>query len=132
MTYATTSDLYNAVPEAKLRAYVDDEGDGSQVDSRLNSALNRATDEIDAYLEGIYELPLDPVPERARDLCVDIAIFHIFSRVMEEPSETRLLRYNNAVSFLNKVRDGEVALVLASTGEEVVADSSVKMRLYAI
>jgi len=131
MAYATIDDLYEAVPEAKIVPLVDDEGDGLQVGARIDAALDRATDEIDARLEGIYDLPLDPVPDRARALCVDMAIFHLFSRVQEEISPTRKLKYENALAFLEDVRDGKTALVKAD-GQEAEPSPSAGLRLYAI
>lgn len=131
MAYATIADLSEAVLLEKVTAMVDDEGDGSQVDARLNAALDDASAEIDVYLLSRYDLPLSaPVPPILAKCCVDIAVYALYSHVQDEVPETRRDRYLDAKRLLEAVRDGKMDLV-AVDGDAPEAEQG-GVRFYAV
>ena len=69
---------------------------------------------IDSYCQGRYTLPLYPVPPRVTGLSVDIAIYSLYSRRVDEMPENRKDRYREAIRFLELVAAGKVDLGTAT------------------
>jgi len=83
---------------------------GAVSESRVESAIASADAEIDGLIGGRYTLPLDPVPAILRDLSVDIAVYNLYSRRMQNVPDNRLLRYQQRVAFLKLVATGTATL----------------------
>ncbi|MFH2012514.1 MAG: DUF1320 domain-containing protein [Pseudomonadota bacterium] len=109
MSYSTQDDIKKQLPEADLINLSDDDTDGVADAGVVDEAIADADAEIDSYLSGRYTLPFSPVPERIKQLSVDIAIWNLYSRktVLDEVREKR---YNSAISFLKMAVKGEVSL----------------------
>lgn len=81
MAYTTKSAIIAKISEATLVQLTDDEGDGSEVDSRVAAAISEAEGMIDGYLRGRWATPLaEPVPEPIPSIATDLAIFALFER----------------------------------------------------
>ena len=77
--------------------------------TELETALRDASEEIDAYLGSRHGLPLDPVPELVRRLCVEIAVY----RRSEDAgilTNERSRRYDDAVRLLKDIAAGRASL----------------------
>lgn len=80
----------------------------------ITPAIANASAEIAGYLRRRYALPETPeeTPATLRKLCVDIAIYNIFSRTGIEQDKTHshsiiVKRYDDAIVYLNLVADNK-------------------------
>lgn len=115
MAYCTVDDLKNAIPENVLVQLTDDEGIEETGDSATASAIAAADAEIDSYCGARYAVPFTAVPAVIISCSVDMAIYHLYSRRMEEIPETRAARYKNAVRLLTAIAKGDISLGTAAT-----------------
>ena len=116
--YCTVDDLQKQVSSDVLQRVAGD-GEGNLLADVVDYGISQAAAEIDAYCSR-YGVPLKSVPEVLRKYCVDMALFHIFSRQgfsFKEESEDYIiyLRYKMAIAFLEKVAGGKVDLPISSS-----------------
>ena len=113
MKYATEQDIIDRYSQEQLLITFDRDGDGA-VDldgegvSVAEKSLTDATEEIDGYLSGRYNLPLDTVPKILTFMAVDIALYK--GSVETAVTEERRTRYQDAIRFLTKVAEGKIQL----------------------
>lgn len=111
MAYATLEDMKKLIPLESLMQLSDDEGLGAVNQSRVDEAIASADAEIDAYLGGRYAVPLaGPVPDVIRKVSIDMAVYNLYSRRVEEMPPVRLERYKSAVRMLESIAKGIVSL----------------------
>jgi len=115
--YCALDDLKKLIPEEALIALTDDEGLGSVNQPRIDEAVKQADAEIDSYCGGRYAVPFTTVPEIIKKLSVDIAIYNLYSRRVEEIPETRAERYKNAIRQLEGITKGGISLGVAAAPE---------------
>jgi phage gp36-like protein len=113
MSYSTLTDIVKLIPEEALIQLTDDEGLGVVNQSRIDEAIAQADAEIDSYCGSRYTVPMSPVPDIAKKISVDIAIYNLYSRRLEQIPETRAERYKNAIRQLEGISKG-----IISIGEE--------------
>jgi len=104
MAYGTQSDLLKMISQEELAALTADAGevpDGAVVEE----AIRQAEAEIDSYLGTCYTVPFSPVPAQIKALCLDLAIYRLYSRRSVVPA-VRRQRYDAAVSFLKEAAGG--------------------------
>jgi len=105
--YCTIADLKQSLPDAILTRLTDDLGTGQPVDLLLTAAIEDASAEIDGYIGGRVAFPLSaPYPGLLTKYSEDIAIYNLYSRIKEEYPQTRIDRYENAISFLKWYAEG--------------------------
>lgn len=111
MAYSTLTDLKKLLPEDSLIQLTDDEGAGVVNSERISEAIASAEAEIDAYCGGNYSVPFAaPVPDLVKKCSVDIAIYNLYSRRVEEIPETRSDRYKNAIRQLEGIAKGTISI----------------------
>ena len=91
--YSTLTDIKKLIPEDTVIQLTDDENTGAVVESRVTEAIAQADAEIDSYCGGKYSVPFTTVPDIVKKISVDIAIYNLYSRKVEEIPETRADRY---------------------------------------
>jgi phage gp36-like protein len=123
MPYCTQADILEQLDEAVLIQLTDDEGGDLVNDARVTRAIADGDATIDAYCQGRYEVPLSPVPEKVRQVSVDIAVYNLYSRRDDTAPEVRKDRYKEAIRFLEKVAEGKISLGAASPAPETTGDS---------
>lgn len=90
----------------------------------LGTFLSDASDEIDAYLEARFALPLTDPPAILTRLCCEIAMWHLNSlRPIHDLTDARD-KYEKAIAFLNEVSDGVRTLGLSTDSQEPTDPSS--------
>lgn len=122
--YCTLEDLLGQVRKGVLlRVAGDDQGNFQ--DQVIESGIQQAQNEIDAYCRGQYKVPFaSPPPEIIRKLAIDMTLFHIFSGYgfnFASDSSDRIIkvRYDNAIDFLKQVAAGKLGILPgASTTNE--------------
>ena len=108
--YCTVEDMKKLIPESTLIQLTDDESLGNINQARIDEAVASADAEINSYCGSRYSVPFTPVPDMIRKVSVDIAIYNLYSRKVEEIPETRETRYKNAIRFLEIVAKGSISI----------------------
>ncbi|MBN2060705.1 MAG: DUF1320 domain-containing protein [Deltaproteobacteria bacterium] len=108
--YCTQSDILEQLDEVILIQLTDDEGAGEVDNDKVTRAIADADSTIDAYCQDRYTIPLSPVPEKIRQVSVDIAIYNLYSRRDDTAPEARKDRNKEAIRFLEKVNEGKIKL----------------------
>src|SRR3990167_4705560 len=110
MPYSTLTDMKKLIPETAIIQLTDDENVGSVNQARVDEAIAQADAEIDSYCGGRYTVPFTTVPDICRKISVDIAIYNLYSRRVEEIPETRAERYKNAMRQLEGIASGKITI----------------------
>lgn len=107
--YARAQDIITAYGEAALMAAMDEH---AVVDEgKVRAAIDKASAEIDSYIADRYPLPLATIPDRLRDICVDIATYKL-SQTRDVLTNEIRQRYDDAISWLSKIARGHISLGL--------------------
>lgn len=126
MDYADKGDMVANFGEREVIALTDRDNVGIICDDVLDQALNRAQGEVDAYLQGAYTLPLNPVPVIIRGFVCDIARYRLCGASVNETDEIRK-RYEDAIAFLKDVKAGTADLGGDDDGETPATAGGVKV-----
>ncbi len=114
MVYSTLTDIQRLITERTVIQLTDDENLGTVNLARVAGAIDQADAEIDSYCGGRFRVPFVIVPDIVKKMSVDIAIYNLYSRRVEEMPEVRTDRYKNAIRQLEGISKG-----LISIGEAV-------------
>lgn len=114
MSYSEKTDILDQMDEAALIQLTDDAAAGAVDDDKVAKAIADADATIDSYCQGRYTVPLSPVPDKVRQLSVDIAIYNLYSRRDDTAPETRKERHKDAIRFLELVNGGKIRLGAAT------------------
>jgi phage gp36-like protein len=124
MSYCDIDDIKNDISEADLIQLTDDDNAGVVDEAKVTDAIADADSEIDMYLRGRYDLPLDPVPRILKKFSVGITIYylHMRRRIGSEisPDDAVAKRYKNALDELKLIAENKAHLVEADG--DAVAD----------
>ncbi|MBB1293015.1 gp436 family protein [Pseudoalteromonas sp. SR41-4] len=117
MAYATITAMQQRFGERDI-IYLSEREDGP-VDvintAVIEQAINDASDVINGYLAGRYELPLVTVPNLLEQFCCDIARYKLGTNDVPEHVETR---YKDAIKFLMSVAKGELSIGVDALGQD--------------
>ena len=119
MSYAQTSDMQNRYPNRDLVQLTNEDPTQTTVNAAfLATFLSDASDEIDAYLEARFALPLSDPPAILTRLCCEVAMYHLNAlRPIHDLQDTKD-KYEKAIAFLEDVSDGKRALGLSTDSQE--------------
>ncbi len=104
MAYSSLADLRQLSSDADLLQLTDDQGVGSIDTARVDAAILRGDQRIDAYLAQVAPLPINPVPAILTQISAKFALIELHLRRQTSLSRTwaeeasRLTRYLEAVS----------------------------------
>lgn len=110
MAYSTLTDIKKLLPEELLVQLTDDEGSGVVNPGRIDEAISGADAEIDSYCGTKYAVPFTTVPDLVKKCSIDIAIYNLYSRRVEEIPGTRSDRYKNAIRQLEGIAKGQISV----------------------
>lgn len=105
MAYCSQDDLLKMIPSAELASLTAESGDEPDA-AVVAEAIAKAAGEIDAYLAVRYVLPLTATPPQVKNLAVDLALYHLYSRRSVAPL-VRRQNYEAAMAFLKEVAAGQ-------------------------
>jgi len=108
--YCTLTDIKKLLPEETVIQLTDDEGLDAVNQARLDESISQADAEIDSYCGGRYAVPFTTVPDIVKKISIDIAIYNLYSRKVEEIPETRADRYKNAIRQLEGITKGLISI----------------------
>ncbi|MCM0757352.1 DUF1320 domain-containing protein [Sporomusa sphaeroides DSM 2875] len=129
--YCTLDDVKKQVPETKLIQITEtEEAPGVIDEAAVESAIEMAQAEIDAYAAAQYPVPFALVPKIITKFAVDIALYNLFSGhgfSFEEDSPDKIIlqRYKDAVKFLEKLSEGAVSIGGGSAADPATAGVAV-------
>jgi phage gp36-like protein len=126
MAYATQDDMVAAFGEREVVALTDRDLLGVIDTSVLMAAIELAGDEIDAYLNGRYALPLVNPPRLLTRLACDIARYRLSGSEAQETEPSRN-RYKDAVKTLTMIKGGELTMGLNQAQQEVPERATVRI-----
>ena len=110
MSYCTIDDIKKQVFEDELIRLTDEAGTGEIDTTKVDTAIETAEVEIDAYLGEQYTLPLSPVPPIVTKLAVDLAIRNLYLLGPGGVPKSREDQAANAVRLLEKIAGGKLTL----------------------
>lgn len=118
--YAQVTDMQMRFGQEELEQLAPSDT-GTVDQSKVESALNDASAEMNTYLGSVYSLPLtDPNPY-LKTICCDITRFRLWDDAVSE--EVRK-RYEDAIAWLKKVVKGDVSLGIENQEEVFYATTS--------
>jgi phage gp36-like protein len=125
MPYAGATDMQARYPNRDLVQLTNEDPTQSMVNtSFLSTFLADASDEIDAYLEARFALPLSDPPAILTRLCCEIAMYHLNAlRPIHDLADAKN-KYEKAIAFLEEVSDGKRTLGLSVDNQEPTDPSS--------
>lgn len=118
--YAQVTDMQMRFGQEELEQLAPSDT-GAVDQSKVESALNDASAEMDTYLGSVYTLPLSDPNPYLKTICCDITRFRLWDDAVSE--EVRK-RYEDAVAWLKKVVKGDVSLGIENTEEVFHAATS--------
>ncbi|MCP4108566.1 MAG: DUF1320 domain-containing protein [Desulfobacteraceae bacterium] len=122
--YCTVTDITDTIPHRILIQLTDDDDTGNPDTGRTEKAIRDASNEIDGHVGVKYSTPLSPVPDIIVKFAVDIAVYNLYGRREQGPPDTKVERYENAVSFLKRVATGKASLGISDPGGNPLLDGA--------
>ncbi|MDO8282693.1 MAG: DUF1320 domain-containing protein [Thermodesulfovibrionia bacterium] len=110
MAYCNEDDIKKRIPEQVIIELTDDNSADEIDPVKVLDAIASAEGEINGYLRSRYTLPLLSIPDLIRKLSVDIAIYYLYARKVEEIPDTRRTMYKDAINTLQSIAAGRVVL----------------------
>lgn len=126
MRYATQADMESAFGNHEVTMITDRALLGVIDSVVLADALALASDEIDAYLAGLYALPLAVIPRLLTRICVDITRYRLSDGDAQETEPIRN-RYRDAVKMLTEIKNGRLTLGLDVNQQPVGTRATVQI-----
>jgi phage gp36-like protein len=119
MSYAAVTDMQARYPNRDLVQLTNEDPTQVTVNTTfLQTFLGDASDEIDAYLEARFGLPLTDPPAILTRLCCEIAMYHLQAlRPIHDLAFAKEI-YEKNLAFLKEVSDGKRTLGLSTDSEE--------------
>jgi len=115
MAYIDQATLEKYITQEELIRLTDDENLGSVNSTRLNEAINIASNEFDNYVRDIYDITLfpTPLPDQMIQIVSDLAIYHLYKRRYRlDMPESVVQIYNKAIEILRRIAKGELQINL--------------------
>ena len=116
--YISLSDLRVYIPEQILIQVTNNDGRATTVNEEATSkAILEASELIDGFLHGRYELPLSPVPTMVTRLCKDITRYFLYQNRPDgrELPKAVTQAYDNSIKILKEIQGGSLHLGIQQT-----------------
>ena len=123
MAYCTLTNIIELIGENTLIQLTDDDNIGEIIGAKVTKAITNADSTIDAYCR--TPAPFDPVPDKISELSVDIAVYNLYSRCDLAMPETRKERKDAAIRFLERISEGKISQLGATTPAPSTANDAV-------
>lgn len=115
MKYCSQHDLFEACQTHAIHSWAKDNPQDTPelITQRIDSAIQRASDEVSLFIGKICSLPLDTIPPVLRDICVKLALYQLLSRHgLAEGSQDSVIRTNrnSALRKLDLIAHGKLLI----------------------
>ena len=98
---------------------------------KLNSAINEANSEIDAYVGSRYPLPLQVIPPFLTEIGCNLARYYAVTGDLSENDPIKN-RYESSIKTLTKISKGELTLGSSPAGESKPVQTSSNNVVFAV
>ena len=129
--YCTLADLQMAIPAQTLIWLTNDDSLATEINIPVvDEAILQANEQVDAYLRGRYNLPLEPVPTVIKSIVVNLARHWLYSRRPEghDFPEAVTRTYKDGVRVLENIRDNKITLGVKEDGTAIREPGEMKIR----
>ncbi|WP_020403744.1 gp436 family protein [Gracilimonas tropica] len=111
MAYSTDADLYDRIDQEMVIQLTDDDNSGSVDQTVLDNKRADASEVINTYLRGKYEVPLDPAPKILTNIEADLLVHSLYARRAnyEIPDSVKESK-KDALDLLMKINQGKILL----------------------
>lgn len=86
---------------------------------RINKAIEDADSEIDSFLDGNYDVPVNPIPKRINKISRTIAKYNLYNRRTLDLPEILLDQYKLAIKTLQGIQEGTITIGLKPESDEL-------------
>lgn len=124
MAYCVLQDLRDRYGDDELIQLTDRSNLGTIDQAVIDRAISDADGEIDGYLGGRFDLPLNPVSKAMVRVACDITRYYLYD---DRATEAVVRRYNDAVKFVRAVGKGEIDIGINSDGDAQESDNLVRL-----
>jgi len=113
MAYCEREDLFEACKRNAVESWAKDDScaTDSEIEKTINSAIARASDEMNLYLSAKYSLPIQNIPLSLRDICVKLSLYQLLSRKGlngESADNTIKVNRDTALKQLEMIASGKL------------------------
>lgn len=118
-TYASTTQLQNAIGGSDALAWISDLLNSTTDTSAVSSALDWATSTIDAYATGTAGTTgtegalWSTTPTRAVQCCIDLAVYSLYLRIRRQVPDDIQALYEAWIDELGKLATGKISWVVS-------------------
>lgn len=126
-SYAAPADLQARYPDVRLAELSDPAGATLQA-TRLQTALDDASSEMDSHLGRRYSLPLAQASPVLKRLCCDLAVYRLMALLPKESVQDARRRYDDGITWLDDLVAGKIQLADLS-GAELAAGPSTRVSI---
>jgi len=119
MAYCTLDDIIaRRLTNEKLVELTNDTPQSTVIDQvKVDAAIADAQEEIDGYLRGRVNLPLEPVPAIIRRIAVDITTRNLYRRRLDPLRPESLDKdYKEDLAKLEAIRRGDISISAEEVG----------------
>ncbi|WP_336033386.1 DUF1320 domain-containing protein [Acinetobacter bereziniae] len=118
MSYVTVETMKAKFGEQELIQLTDNEEPYQYVINlpKLNSAIDEANSEVDAYVGSRYPLPLHPIPPFLANIACNLARYYAVTGDLAENDPIKM-RFESSIKTLTKISEGKLTLGGSPAGE---------------
>ena len=114
MNYCQVSDIQMVAPAQDLVDLTDDANTGTMDEAIVTQYISDASELIDDYLRGRYQLPFTTAPGLLLRICRAITLYELYSRrIRLNPPEAIVSGDKRARDLLLRIQKGEIVLGVA-------------------
>jgi len=123
MAYSTLDDDILKQLDANVLIQLTDAAGEAIDEDDVTRAIADADATIDSYCQDRYPVPFSPVPDKIRQVSVDIAIYNLYSLRDDTAPDMRKDRHKEAIRWLEKVNKGDITLGAATPSRSNTPDT---------
>lgn len=124
MSYCTLQDLRDRYGDDELIQLTDRANLGTIDQAVIDRAISDADGEIDSYLGGRFDAPLDPVTKSLTRIACDITRYYLYD---DAATDTVSKRYDDAVKFIKAIGKGDISIGVDASGAAQESESLATM-----
>lgn len=114
MSYCTQAEIETRIPAPHLNDALDDDRDGTADEGVLTAIIASADNAVDAYLAGLYDVPIAPAPAPCKEASLIFACEAIYDRRQIVERNPFTARANFWRQRLQDIGDGKLPLDAAT------------------